>query len=286
MSRRPDLAAGPVIDVDAARRPPSGGSGWTVAVAAAVVLFAGVLLAMGAGDRMAENRVAGPLPAPASATPPASVPIDRSPEILAQAEGAVVELVSRVNKGDSIRVAEMLAPAVPAPGLGSAQWPLLRDELGWWRGRTEGAELDLAAITNFVRYFRTVPGGVLVDSCEPRFSNLDRAWVVVECGYSAFGGIRGLMGDGGEPEIGVMRMTVADGLVIDARRSPELGDTAWTVLGHWVAQSDPEAFEEAFGTFESGVVIQPVYTAQAALYHAEAAIAFARAIGARTIPLG
>lgn len=258
---------------------------WVVGgVAALVVTLA--IVATGPMQRLESNVGVELTPLAASSAPPTSMAIERAVGVLDDAEQVAQRLVTMINRGDSVRVAELIAPSLPAEELGSSEWPLIHGDAGWWDGASAGAVRDDARITDFVRYFRTIPGGALVSSCQGRFVDAALPRVVVDCDYSAFGGIRGLMGDGGELDRGVLRVTVERGLVVDTERTGDLTDVAWETLGAWVADARPVVFEAVFGTLDGGLTLRPVYTSAAALRHIDAAAGYARAAGLPSLPIG
>ncbi len=212
--------------------------------------------------------------------------IERAVTVLDEAEQVAERLVTMINRGDSVRVTELIASSVPADGLGASEWPLIHEDVGWWTGTTAGAARDDTQITDFVRYFRTVPGGALVSACQGRFVDAALPRVVVDCDYSAFGGIRGLMGDTEDLDRGVLRLTVERGLVVDTQRTRDLTDTAWETLGTWVADARPDVFEAVFGTLDGGFTLRPVYTSAAALQQIDVAASYARAAGLPSLSVG
>ncbi len=144
---------------------------------------------------------------------------------------AVTEsLVVAVNSADSEQVISLLAPSLFGTGLGSSEWPMVYGDVGWWGPTSPGAYLNHGAVADFVRYFRALPGGVIVDEC--RADGIDPAndLVGVTCTYAAFGGGRGLMGDR-EREVGALDVVVRNGLVADVTNHSAVDELAWNQLG-------------------------------------------------------
>lgn len=195
-------------------------------------------------------------------------------------------LIEAVNGADSGRVIELLAPLAGSSGYGTAQWPTLHGEIGWWDKTAPDRRLDEQRVTDFVRYFRTMPGSVVASSCVPDAEGPSAVdVVVVVCEYTAFGGIRGLMGDRHRAELGRLTLVVRDDLVVNVRDESPINELAWNQLGLWVARTDPDLFDELFRE-PGGWTFRPQYSGETAVRHAEAAASFAAAIGAEPLPFG
>lgn len=220
----------------------------------------------------------------ASGLPPPSLPPD--PEAaLEEAEATARRLALMINRGDSVRVLELLAPVVDTD-LGTSQWPLLFGDAGWWAQFESRTVLMERRVTDSVRYFRTIPGAIDVETCSPRPSTDTSIRIVVDCSYTAFGGMRSLIGDRSGAHEGILTFVVFDGKVADVRRTPDRGDEAWRALGEWAATADPRGFEAVLGSRDGGVLLQPTYDGAAALEHIDLATRYAEEQGAKPLPAG
>lgn len=255
-------------------------------VALVVGLSALAVMVIAGGERLRTNAGTASHAGVRSAAPPTSITVDWAASVLDEAEQVAERLVAMVNGGNSELVIELLSRRLPADGLGSSQWPLIHDDVGWWDGSDAGALWNESRISDFVRYSRTMPGSALVSSCRGRFVDTSSPRVIVDCDYSAFGGIRGLIGDGNDLDQGIMRVTIERGLVVDVQRMPDLTDAAWATLGAWAAESQPDVFEAVFGTLDGTPTLRPVYTAAAALQQIDVATSYARAAGLPPFPVG
>ena len=131
-----------------------------------MVVIGGVTVLFSAsGDRKA-NGNDDAVGAAASAAPPTSMLIDRSAEVLEAAEEVVERLVVTVNKADSGKVIELLAPVVPA-GLGSAAWPMAHGDIGWWDPSIAGARLNSERVTDLSATFAPYPAGYCCPGAPP-----------------------------------------------------------------------------------------------------------------------
>lgn len=272
----------PRVQVDG----PGGGSStqpaWPVLVLgglAAIVLVAAA--AVGVGD--ADERLAG------SGNAFAAAPDDRASR--AAAEESVRAFVQAVAAGYSAGALAELAPSQPqiadepAPRR-SVQWPLIYGTMDWWVPTATGSRLDERQVMDFVRYFRMTPGGLFVGDCESRVTSATGPEIITDCDYSAFGGMPALIGRDDAGERGILTFTVVAEAIVAVERERGPSDGAWLELAEWVATERPESFAVTFGALGGTRLLDPTYTGDSAIEHAELAAEFAREMGRLSQPIG
>ena len=247
---------------------------WMIAAVAAV----GLLVAAGerATDRSPKRGVvatAGSPSPPTSAAVLAGTGFDG-------AEALVEQLIAAVNTADSATTLETLAAS--ADGLGRAEWPLLTGDIGWWSGEPRRV-LDRSKVTDFVRYFRTIPSGLIVAGCASQAVALGD--IEVSCDYVAFGGVPRMAGTVNAIE-GSLVATVRSGLIVDVRNSDGGTDPAWATFADWVSVHHPDEYAQSFVAGGDRGSLAPTYNGSSALRHAELASEFAESEGRPVLPLG
>lgn len=178
----------------------------------------------------------------------------------AEALGAFEAFVRAVNGGDARAVTSLLVVELPGlHGVGTSEWPLLPTDAALWVDGT----LDRRRVQGFVDYLSALSGTVHLSPCES-WGGGPKA-LLATCPYETSGGLIEALG--GSPESGHLHGVMVGGRVAGMFRHGEIDMEPWHRLVEWTGLTHPERVE-TLGRLETRWVLDPVYTADAALAHA------------------
>lgn len=188
---------------------------------------------------------------------------------------AAETFVMLVNRGDSGAVLELMFDDATRTGTGTAQYPHLPTDAGLW---IDGV-LDRAKVEGFVGYVSALPGPVEVSDCEAVAGGYIAT--LVGCSYTTSGGVLAPLGQ--KPGAGRLYVVTIEDRVAGLIHPDDADAALWGRFADWVAHRHPNRSLSTLAPIDSGWVLDPDYSREAALEQSRLALEMAVALADRRL---
>ncbi len=181
--------------------------------------------------------------------------------------------LTSIDQGDGDEALSLMLDELPdVLGLGTAEYPQLPSDAGWW---TDG-RLNRDTVARFAGYVHAVPGSVSVTDCQ---DFADGRWViVVSCAYTSTGGALAALGLDREDGrlFGIMIDDHVAGLI--RKGADQREGRLWHGLAEWAASNRPEAQLRTPILGGVGWKLDPEYSTASAREHQALALELAASL--------